>query len=303
MTPQISANHALDGSRNAILRGRGRTHHVDHFQAPLSIKTVIRGHATWRTDEQLFALEPGSFLVLNDQHTYSMDMELDAEGETFCIFFQRGAIEDLARSSTTREQELVDDPGKLQQHSFVEAVIRDDDVLRAVTRLRRKIISGRTENLEAMILGVGEALVRSDHRLRELSRRVAARKSSTREELLRRLLRARDYVEGSLGSPLTLDLIARDAALSPYHLHRAFRQAFGETVHQYLTRRRLETAATLLRVSDRSILEICGAVGFVSPTSFTALFRRRYGVAPSFYRRNSQDSRGPGSGTSIRFHV
>ena len=78
--------------------------------------------------------------------------------------------------------------------------------------------------------------------------------------------------------------MARAAGLSQAHFSREFRRAFGEAPHQYLLTRRLERAAGLLRNTDRTVTEICLAVGLVSLGSFTTSFRRVYGAAPSAYR-------------------
>jgi AraC-like DNA-binding protein len=74
--------------------------------------------------------------------------------------------------------------------------------------------------------------------------------------------------------------LARAAHLSPAHFSREFRRVFGETPHQYLLTRRLERAAALLRNTDRSVVEICLAVGLHSVGSFTTSFGRAFGLAP-----------------------
>jgi AraC-like DNA-binding protein len=78
--------------------------------------------------------------------------------------------------------------------------------------------------------------------------------------------------------------LAWAAGLSPAHFSREFRRTFGEAPHQYLLTRRLERAAALLRNTDRTVTEICFAVGLASVGSFTTSFRRVYGVPPLAYR-------------------
>ena len=68
----------------------------------------------------------------------------------------------------------------------------------------------------------------------------------------------------------------------------AFEQAFGATPHQYLTARRLERARYLLAHTDQPVTEICLSVGFASPGAFSWLFRRRVGVSPAAYRRQTR---------------
>ena len=100
----------------------------------------------------------------------------------------------------------------------------------------------------------------------------------------RHLLRAKDLADGHYFEPLGVDDLARAAGLSRAHFSREFRRAFGESPHGYLLTRRLERAAALLRNTDRSISEICFAVGLHSVGSFTTSFGRAFGVSPGAYR-------------------
>ena len=100
----------------------------------------------------------------------------------------------------------------------------------------------------------------------------------------RHLLRAKDLVDARYREPLDVAALARAAHLSEAHFSREFRRAFGESPHQYLLTRRLERAAALLRHTDRSIPEICFAVGLRSVGSFTTSFGKAFGRSPAAYR-------------------
>src|SRR5437868_2163670 len=80
----------------------------------------------------------------------------------------------------------------------------------------------------------------------------------------RHLLRAKDLADARYSEPLGVEDMARAAGLSKAHFSREFKQAFGESPHAYLLTRRLERAATLLRVTDRSVAWICVSVGLQS---------------------------------------
>jgi AraC-like DNA-binding protein len=101
---------------------------------------------------------------------------------------------------------------------------------------------------------------------------------------VRHLLRAKDLIDARYREALDVPSLARAAHLSPAHFSREFRRSFGETPHQYLLTRRLERAASLLRNTDRSVAEICVAVGLRSVGSFTASFGRAFGLSPTAYR-------------------
>ena len=100
----------------------------------------------------------------------------------------------------------------------------------------------------------------------------------------RHLLRAKDLADARYVDPLGVDDMARAAGLSRAHFSREFRRAFGVSPHGYLLTRRLERAAALLRMTDRSVADICFSVGLQSVGSFTTSFTRTYGKSPTAYR-------------------
>jgi AraC-like DNA-binding protein len=100
----------------------------------------------------------------------------------------------------------------------------------------------------------------------------------------RHLLRAKDFADAHYTDPLTVDDMAGAAGLSRAHFSREFRRAFGESPHVYLLTRRLERAASMLRTTDRSVADICIAVGLDSVGSFTTSFSRMFGRTPTAYR-------------------
>jgi AraC-like DNA-binding protein len=95
----------------------------------------------------------------------------------------------------------------------------------------------------------------------------------------------RDLLRDCYEEPLKLDDLSMEARLSPWHFMRAFRTAFGETPHEFLTRVRIERAKELLTVTTRPVTEICFDVGFSSLGSFSTLFRRQVGISPAQFRK------------------
>jgi AraC-like DNA-binding protein len=100
----------------------------------------------------------------------------------------------------------------------------------------------------------------------------------------RHLLRAKDLADARYAEPLGVDDMATAAGLSRAHFSREFKHAFGVSPHAYLLTRRLERAASLLRVTDHTVTEVCMDVGLQSLGSFTTSFKRMYGKTPTEYR-------------------
>jgi AraC-like DNA-binding protein len=99
----------------------------------------------------------------------------------------------------------------------------------------------------------------------------------------RALAQARSLIEERYGEPLTLAALGEATALSPFHLVRAFRRAYGVPPHVYLESVRVREAQRLI-AGGAALAEVGYAVGFSSQSHFTTRFRRILGVTPGQYR-------------------
>lgn len=100
----------------------------------------------------------------------------------------------------------------------------------------------------------------------------------------RRLKRVIEYVDEHYAEPVTLDSLATEAGLSPFHFSRLFRDATGFTPHRYVTDRRIQAARKALERETSSLLEIAQESGFSSQDSFARIFRKNTGLTPRQYR-------------------
>jgi AraC-like DNA-binding protein len=105
---------------------------------------------------------------------------------------------------------------------------------------------------------------------------------------VRRLSRTRDMLCQALDQKLTLDQVAREAALSPGQFIRAFKAVFGQTPHQVRINARLELAKMLLITESAPVTDVCAAAGFASLGTFSHVFTRRVGSSPSAFRREAR---------------
>lgn len=271
------------GIEHSIFRGSARSYGAFAIDGALSVKTVRRGRALWRSGGREWIVQPGRYLVLNDERPYDIEIESIEPVETFCVFFQRGFADDVLRNAATGEEALLDDPLVLAERPFHETILPLDSRLeQRFDRLERIAASDAdpTDDLATIVADLHSA----ERRLRGRAAGVDGARASTRRETLRRVLRGRDIIESEWDRPLPLEQIAQRAAMSPYHFHRRYREAFGMTPLEHLTRNRLDQARRLLEETDSTVLEICLEVGFESQPSFTRLFRTRFGLPPGRYR-------------------
>jgi AraC-like DNA-binding protein len=290
--PADQPAHLSLGRASYILNERA-PHYYGAGIGALSIKAFFGGRAVFTVGRGRFAREEGAYLVLNHGQPYAITIESEAPVESFCIFFAAGLAEAVRRDLVTPADRLLADPhapAGAPLHFFEQTYQHDALVSPCLLQIHRAVASGAADpgRLGEQLHGqLGRLLQVHENVYRQVEALPAAR-PATREELYRRLLIAREYAGASFHQLVTLDDMAAAAYLSPNHLLRSFKQAFGRTPHQYLTDLRLQRASDLLAHTDRTVTEICLAVGFESLGTFSWLFRRRIGVAPAEYRRQNR---------------
>jgi AraC family transcriptional regulator len=93
-----------------------------------------------------------------------------------------------------------------------------------------------------------------------------------------------EFIDQHLDAALSIDDLAQEADLSPFHFARAFKRTMGEGPHRFVTRRRIERARELL-VSGISPAEAALACGFSGQSHFTQRFREFTGITPAAFVR------------------
>lgn len=115
--------------------------------------------------------------------------------------------------------------------------------------------------------------------------------------LLRRLLRAKDRMDGAPHEEWPIGRLAEVSAVSVAYFAREFKKAFGLPPHRYLLTRRIERATALLRDTDLPITDIAFQTGWTSLGTFGRIFRDISGASPGELRARGRSQ--PQAGAQI----
>jgi AraC family transcriptional regulator len=138
---------------------------------------------------------------------------------------------------------------------------------------------------DVIIRTLFEDLLKENQEAYKCSQNIQAIKASTRLEIFKRVSLAKDWMEENYNDNITLEDIASVAMMNSQHFLRMFKQVYHITPHQYLIDRKLKKAKQLLEDTGLTINDICHSIGFESVFSFSILFKDRFGLAPSHFRK------------------
>ncbi|AEI40525.1 response regulator transcription factor [Paenibacillus mucilaginosus] len=94
----------------------------------------------------------------------------------------------------------------------------------------------------------------------------------------------RRYVEENYAYELSLASLAERFHINETYLSGLFKQKAGFTFSDYVTKLRMEKAASLMEESGLKLTDIATLVGYSSSSYFSTVFKKYYGVSPKEYR-------------------
>lgn len=97
----------------------------------------------------------------------------------------------------------------------------------------------------------------------------------------------KEHIDHYFQEPISLVTVARLFLVSKEHLSRRFRDIQGETVNEYITRMRMETARRLIVHDGREIKEVAFLVGYSDLAYFYRVFKKHFGVPPGRIREST----------------
>lgn len=119
---------------------------------------------------------------------------------------------------------------------------------------------------------------------------MTSKENRIRPEYFHHINKALVFIERNLDTPLNLESVANIACYSPYHFHRLFKAITREPLNAYITRRRIEKAASvLMHRKEVSVTELSMQYGFTENSSFTRAFKKFYGVSPTEFRKQHRN--------------
>jgi len=131
----------------------------------------------------------------------------------------------------------------------------------------------------------GACVVRTAGKVRRVGAGAVLLRGSARSKRDRNVSRALELMAREPARSWTVERLARAVGLSRAAFARRFSAASGKSPRRYLTELRLALGAALLEDTDSSLAEVALRVGYASEFAFSRAFKRRYGVAPSRFRR------------------
>jgi len=252
----------------------------------VTLGVVLEGEKRLRVGGRELVIDPTRLLVITREFEYLAAARSPGPQRPYLSLGLCFAPEQVARGllALSEAGALSEDPGELP--AFV--MPSDPVILAALLRLVEAVDDPLDRKILAPLV-VDEIL----YRLLRSPSAAAVRAGFARSDDAVRILESMRHIRERHAEKLSVEGLARQAAMSPSHFAHRFTAVARTTPMKFLREVRLDRARTLLLSNSTRAGEVATSVGFESAAHFTREFKRRYGVPPSTYLRPKSRAASP----------
>ncbi len=228
---------------------------------------VYKGTGIYHTGKKSFPLQVGDVIYYNQGDLHEVENTGNTEIGTYCIGISNLHIKGIPKNC------LVQQDGPFVCHSFS----RFSSMLSLCEQIYHLEDGGPEEQISAQLLCT--AFIVMAYSLTDLP--VSFLSTQQDEALFQKIQR---YLDLHYTDTLSLSEIAQAIGCSPSHVSHVFRKSSGTTPMQYVIRRRIGHAQTLLISTSYTVTQIASLVGYDNTNYFSTQFSKVVGMSPTHYR-------------------
>lgn len=235
--------------------------------SPYSVKLVTKGAEKYCIEGSTYFLKAGDFLIVNQGESVETSIHTKQFTEGICIYPSTDLLDEVyVCLGQTLEQNL-NLEGEIKSLDFTTQLSHFNAKSRTSTFLKNHLNRLHFANQlsqrwwESFYIGLAENLIYDQIHLNQKLIRINSTKRQTKEELYRRVKKARDFIHDNQSEQIDLEQLCQLSSLSKYHFLRSFKAIYNQTPYQYLLKLKLAEAKILL-AKHHSFEETSQLIGF-----------------------------------------
>jgi AraC family transcriptional regulator len=261
---------------------------TDSLLRSFCIKLVLEGTEKYTINGRDYLLKGGEFLLANHHSRSQLTIGNSSPVKGICIDIAPSLISQVIAGyqydSILEQDDNIDKYFTTEQFLENKYSINQSTFGSKLKSISSYVTNNTTQDIafhDDFFYELAENLVTSFSHQSGQQSQIKANKISTKKELYRRLLDCKNYLDEHYAEDLNILSISSQCYMSEYHFYRLFKQAFNISPHQYLTTVRMNKARNLIQDKGLSISEVALLSGYRELSTFSKIFKKSWGVAPS----------------------
>ncbi len=253
-----------------------------------SIKYVVEGNELYSVNGSKYYIKNKQYLLANRFSEGFVEIDSKQEVTGICIDLAPDVLSEVIAHYLSPDAPITDlsldtffnTPHFLENKYHAQQTLVGQFLLRLENELLAQPENGQLYNKE-FYFALSEKIIADHIPLIKQLHTIKAIKAETKKDLLRRVLKGKEFIDEQFLTGLSVEQIARHIALSEYHFLRLFKSVYSISPHQYIIQKRLQFAKDKMRKDGVSLTAISVMAGFSDVHSFSKSFKKQFGFAPS----------------------
>ncbi len=251
----------------------------------LSLIVLLKGKGSFSINNRTYPLGSKNYLLVNSGSMVSMYIE--AKSVPLMLVFSSQLLAEINKVPQPNFNNSTTIPDfQLLERLHLDFSGNMISSLSELYELSTSCASFHTLKADLLVRSIYSTLITQLLEAENIVRKLPLKKRSSQIEIFKGLDLARKWLQSNYSNQIQIKELSRISSMSTEHFMRLFKVAFGVSPNQYLIELRLQKAHELFALPNQlSVSEVCNAVGYSSETSFSLLFKRRFGKSPSDFKK------------------
>jgi AraC family transcriptional regulator len=248
------------------------------------LRVIVRGNAIYKSNNKIFQVFENQFLLTNANQEGVGIVDSSNEVIQFCVHLTNDIVSNVYTNLTLDTCLGLDINKLLELHLFenVFSLNSQTSLARYLKPFIDTLKKGEQVHFnEESILNLAEKIICQELGIRDALTGLNKVKQSTRDEIMRRLLLGKEYMDAYFMDDPKISDVAKNALMAEYFFFKTFKQAFQITPYQYMLNRKIEFATELIKKNELNIGQIAESTGFPDIYTFSKAYKRKVGISPS----------------------
>ncbi len=250
-----------------------------HWHEHLQIYYFVEGWAVLECGRNRFNVSPGNVAIANSNELHY----LESLSDDIKFYTIRIAPSFLLSNHVDSLQTKYLSPIALNQIAFQNLIENDEQILISVTNVLKEYYSKDIGYELAIKASIYQLIVQLFRRY--VTKILTKNEFEERTRTLIRLENVFQIIENNYSDKISLKELAASANISPCQFCRTFKLITGKTTTDYINGVRIEKAVCFLEQTNLNITEIAMKCGFDSVNYFSRLFKKRYNISATKFRK------------------
>lgn len=253
-----------------------------------SIKYVVDGLERYSVNGKLYAIKNSQYLLANQFSEGFAEVDSKKEVKGICIDINPKILSEAVASFRRPDVFFVDNELDIffntphfLENCYDTAQTKIGQFLNQLQYHTQQEKNSQKKFTDEFYYELCENIVADHIPIYKQLQAIKSIKTETKKELLRRVMKGKDFIDNFYNVVEDIAVIAKEAMMSEYHFFRTFKNVFHISPYQYILEKRLAFAKEKLSKNNDSITQIAFETHFSDVHSFSKAFKKRFGYSPS----------------------